>query len=65
MGNIVSAGALIRKRRAAPSSSAGLVALVGGQHHSVVEKSHRYKYCPRHQQALIDGTYCETCPLNR
>lgn len=49
-------GTLQAKRiKGAPSSGAKLVALVGGQHESVVD------VCWRHRQVLVDDRYCEAC----
>mgnify|MGYP003385885672 CR=1 FL=1 len=47
-------------KRAASSSNAGLVALVGGQHESVIEIG-RVTYCPHHKVAIREGTKCDQC----
>lgn len=52
-------------KRAAASRDAGLVALVGGQHNSVIERRAALCYCMLINRVSAAASYCEDCPFRK
>lgn len=62
MTGIECVAGLRRNQRAAAMSDVGLVALVGGKHHSVDDRAN-VPFCRWHHMRLMEDNPCADCPV--